>query len=116
MAKRTYYRMNAYYKELVNKEKITIKWKVVHVQSENTGGDRWVIARDGRFPDAGFWLNQAHRVDSLGGSFEVKCTPSSKKEIRNINVRFRWLDRIDTNPTWGDTWYVYDAEWLNQGT
>jgi hypothetical protein len=114
MAERTDLQMDAYYRDLTRAETITCEWKTFTISAGPTGRE-WVMARHGGFSDAGFWLNQARRVETIGGTYELRRNVTSQRlEIRNTKGEFRWFDRIDNNPSRNDPWYQWIGETLNQ--
>jgi len=116
MAKRTAEQMDLYYRDLLRAEKLTSDWKVLRIPLGDTRKG-WNIAREGQidFSDAGFWLNKANAVISLGGSYEARCSPATgKTELRNTKGHFLWLDTIRSNPSRNDPWYFWLAETYNK--
>lgn len=125
MGQKTSRQMDLFYfrlaKDEARKETVTTSWKTIQVAEGATGQDWWVFRKGGiDFSDAGFWLNQAHKVDALyGGTFDVRlvCDKSGKAtglQIRNTNGRFRWFDRIDNNPSQNDGFWFWLLESGNQ--
>ncbi len=125
MGQRTSRQMDLFYFKLAREEArkgtVSTAWKTVQIAEGATGQDWWVFRKGGiDFSDAGFWLNQAHKVDVLaGGTFEMRlvCDQSGKAtglQIRNTNGKFRWFDRIDNNPSQNDGFWFWLLETGNQ--
>ena len=131
MATRTTVYMDRYYGELLRDEishgNVTSKWKTFGVPHQEalspwfirrgSGTRHWGRRVNGGFSDAGFWLNQAHKVDSLGGTYEARCRIDNGKKIyeyKNTKGKFRWFDTIDSSPNSKDPWWFQLLETLNE--
>jgi hypothetical protein len=116
MAQRTQLQMDNYYRELARQQTVMAEWRTFSIPVGPTGRDWFVIRHGGiEFSDAGFWLNQAQRVEARGGTYELRCSSSNgKTEIRNTKGEFRWFDRIDNNPSRNDPWYFWLFETANE--
>ncbi len=121
MATRTKPSMDAYYESLaaekIQSKLVTCVWKTFTVLPRDvTSQTTWVIPRSGGIDssDAGFWLNRAQSVTTLGGTFDLRFNSvAGKYELRNTKGAFRWIDRIDSNSSSSDPLYFRLLETVN---
>lgn len=130
MSKKTESLMNIYYKNLIRdalesnadgSQRIIADndWHRFSIKPSNNTGMNWAIIRNREASldiyDVGFWLNQAHRVSTGGGSFEYRfCEEEQGVRFRNVNVKYVWHDRIDSNPNRKDPLWFYALEYVNR--
>ena len=112
MADRTALQMDIYYGDLAADEELADVWTEYSLPVGDTGRAWWVFRRGG-FSDAGFWLNQAHRVEVVGGTYEARACGEGKIELRKTKGEFRWFDRIDNNPSRNDPFFMWLGEIIN---